>query len=195
MTIIEDIEPPSAARETWAVTRAAFVVVAGALCIIAAGRPPAGAPPSLQAFQARYDTLDRSAQATFRALAESLPELEARRVERGTWPTPDTLADLSPFDGDTYAWTLRVEGPVVAYLGTPRDGGRPFLLHVTEPTTPSTEPTAVDETHHRLADGRMIHVGIWSRPGVTAALEALDRPMLSGWIQYLAATPRPEPRR
>lgn len=195
MTIIEDIEPPSTAREAWAVLRAGFVVVAGALCVIAAGRPPASAAPPLQAFQARYDTLDRSAQATFRALAEALPELEARRVELGAWPAPAALADLAPFDDDSYAWTQRADGPVVVYVGTSRREGRPFLLHVTEPTTPSAEPTTVDETHHRLADGRLIHVGIWSRPDNSASLDALDRPMLSGWIQYLATTPRPESRR
>ncbi len=214
MTYVETIEPPSAARETWAVVRAAFVVVGGALCAVAAGRAPPDAPPALAPFQVRYAELDAASQRTFRAVAEAMPELEALRVDEGRWPTPDALAraGLPPFDGEALAWSLRVEGVYAAYLGLPRvDGGapRPFLVHFAEPGAldPATGVAAearapvVDETHHRLPDGRFVHATIWSRatPCAAGCLDALDRPMLSGWIQYLvgearAADPRPEPR-
>lgn len=210
MTIVETIEPPSAARETWAVLRAAFVVVGGALCVIAAGRAPAGTPPTLPPFQARYATLDAPSQATFRAIAEALPELEARRVDEGGWPTPAALAEagLPPFAGDALRWSLRVEGAYAAYVGVPRgaDAGGAFVVHFAEPAAadpaaaagpPLTAPV-IDETHHRLPDGRMVHATVWSRPpcapSACTAPDPLDRPMLSGWIQYLAADPRPEPR-
>lgn len=198
MSTVETIEPPSVARETWAVARAAFVVVGGALCAIVAGRAPAGAPPPLAAFQAPYAALEAPAQATFRALAESLPELEALRVEQGAWPTPAALAAaaLPPFDGDTYAWALHtLDGGVAAYVGTPRSDARPFLLHLAEqPPAPADRAPVIDETHHRLPDGRFIHVGVWSRPRGAFTADGLDRPVLSGWTHYLAAAPRPEPR-
>jgi hypothetical protein len=89
---------------------------------------------------------------------------------------------------------LRRQGSNVTYLGTPPAGGPAYLLLLQEPPpgTPGDPPdTPPDETHHRLANGTILHVSIWEQPAgrVAADPAVLDRPYLGGWRQILVTPP------
>jgi hypothetical protein len=102
-----------------------------------------------------------------------------------------------------YRWELRREGLVVNYLGVPADGRDPaFLLLVQEPD-PRVPPAAaagqaVDEVHHRLADGTLLHVSTWMRAAAPPAAASgagdlpgvIVEPFARGWTQLLAGAVR-----
>jgi hypothetical protein len=51
---------------------------------------------------------------------------------------------------------------IANYIGIPTDADRPTLvIAFVEPEAGAAEVTEVDETHHKLADGTMIHVGVY----------------------------------
>lgn len=175
-----EIRPPSARAETWAVARAVFHIVYWSALLIsgqaaASGNGTASAPPTLAPLERRFADLEAADQRLFRELREGMAEAEAARSLGGAWPSAAALGTRGvppfaedPIDRARYRWTSLSAKTVTNYLGTPDPAsGRPtFLVIVTEPD-PGTaiDPAAtVDEIHHRLGDGTMIHVTVWTGP-------------------------------
>jgi hypothetical protein len=206
-----EITPPSARREAINVLRMAAVILIVTwvyLADMAAPRARAAAGTDLAPFQKLFPDLDPRGQRMFRSLHEGLLEAENIRSATGAWPTTAILAQggIPPFavdpiaDRDKYAWTFRHEGIYVNYLGRPEALGRPaspglpaFLLLIQEPT-PGVPPdrTPNDEQHHRLANGDVLHVSVWTHAdGARIADGTLSLPQTSGWTQLLAGSAPP----
>ena len=139
-------------------------------------------------------------QRMFRALQEGLLEAEAVRSTTGTWPLPAALATdgIPPFAPDptvktgAYRWSQQQSGPFVNYLGIPERPGTPAWVVLIQEPEDGVPPDQnyEDEEHHRLLDGRMLHVSIWSHPSGAAAPERLTRvPQAEGWQQIYAVSP------
>jgi hypothetical protein len=172
-----EIRPPSAREETWMVARAAFHIVLWSALVVSAetydrNRPSASAPSP---FERRMQELAPEDQRLYRALREGMIEAERRRSATGRWPTPEELAREAvppfapdPIDAARYAWTFARTGTAANYVGTPApsSGREAFVAIMVEPD-PGTAPdpqAIVDEVHHRLADGTMIHATVWMGP-------------------------------
>lgn len=195
-----DVRAPSARRETWMVARAAFHIVYWSALVVSAethgaSRAPAAAAPS--PFERRLAELAPDDQRLYRALREGAVEAERRRSRARRWPTADELAreGIPPFAPDPldrarYTWSFVQTGVAVNYVGLPAASGRePFILVVTEPEAGSAvDPSAqVDDVHHRLADGSMIHVTIWMGPPPTPGRALSVFPPDQGYKQILGA--------
>src|SRR4029077_19233010 len=89
------------------------------------------------------------------------------------WPEPAALSGLpallpasdEPIPSSAYKWTRTQEGLVVNYLAVPSDddAAAAWLLRIQEPD-PNTplDVAPNDEVHHRLPDGTVLHVTIWT---------------------------------
>lgn len=194
------IHSPSAARETSMVARALFFLLYGSALVLSAeirgGGSAEAAPSSI--FERRFQDLDAADQRLYRALREGMIEAESRRSAKGAWPGVASLAQegippfaADPLDHARYTWTARIGATVSNYIGTPAaDSGRKALVVVItepEPGTPSDPLAPVDEVHHRLADGAMIHVTVWMGPPLAEANAPLSvLPIEQGYQQILA---------
>ncbi len=178
-----EIRPPSAMRETAFVARAAFHIVFWSALVIF-GRPSPADPTAAteSPFEVRFDALDGKDQRMVRLLQEGLVEAERRRTDAGMWPTAEALrGELvppfapDPIDDAGYTWRSIARPGIVNYVGTPAAGsGRSELVAiVTEPPpgTPNDPNAVVDEVHHRLADGTMVHVMVFLGPGLGEVTE------------------------
>jgi hypothetical protein len=203
-----EISPPSSRGETLAVLRlAALILGTAALYFTHMAGPGAGGAArgsDLAPFQRRFADLDAKEQRAFRSLQEGLVEAENARDASGRWPEPAALAaqGVPPFSPDPtaprYTWTKLHEGLATEYVGLPETVGLPsYLLQVTEPDpqAPPHAPTPVDEEHHRLSDGTLLHVAVWLHPADSSAdsSRAAGRaaafsvqPAAEGWLQLLA---------
>jgi hypothetical protein len=77
-------------------------------------------------------------------------------------------------------------------LGVPSDSGAPAWLVMVQEPDPSGPPELFqdDQDHHRLVDGTILHVSIWTRPdGVRVPLKAVQVPQNEGWTQLYALEP------
>jgi hypothetical protein len=200
-----EITPPSARREAINVLRMAAVILIVTWVYLAdmasknVASRAGGAGSDLAPFQKLFPDLDPRGQRMFRSLHEGLLEAENIRSATGTWPTTTILAQggIPPFaadpiaDRDKYAWTFRHDGIFINYLGRPASPGLPaFLLLIQEPT-PGVPPdrTPNDEQHHRLANGDVLHVSVWTHAdGARIADGTLSLPQTSGWTQLLAGS-------
>jgi hypothetical protein len=178
---------------------------------------PAGDPGSVAAgaagrdlmpYQKLFASLDAAGQRRFRELREGLLEAENARGASGRWPAAEELArqGVPPFAPGPleargrYAWKLVREGLVINYLGLPEAGGRgrpAWLLWIQEPDPLApADPAPDDETHHRLPDGKVLHVSIWTRAATAAemadamsagnAVRPVPVPPNEGWTQLVA---------
>jgi hypothetical protein len=198
-----EVRPPSARAETWAVARALFHIAYWSALAVSAeahlARPPgaAAAAPLASPFETRFQDLPPEGQRLFRAAQEGVLEAERIRSSSGRWPPVEALARAGvppfapdPIDTAGYAW-LRVEtGTKIDYIGTPRPGSgrQAFYIVLVEPDpgTPVDPFAAVDETHHRLDDGTMIHVTYWMGPPLSDTSEAFSLlPPERGYRQVL----------
>ncbi len=201
-----EILPPSVRAETANVLRFAAAVVA-ILWIYLANTGPGAAgggqePRDLLPYQTLFRDLPPGEQRTFRELQEGLLEAEGARGVTGRWPEAPALAaqGIPPFapdptaKGAAYAWSLRQQGTLINYLGLPAGPSAPaWLLSIQEPE-PGAPPdrSPADEQHHRLADGTVLHVSIWShRDGSRVAAGLFPLPHADGWTQLLAGPPAP----
>jgi hypothetical protein len=189
--------------------------------------PAAGASRDLMPYQRLFISLGGAEQRMFRELQEGLLEAEnVRGAARGggQWPAPAVLAaqGVPPFADAAapgrprYRWEMRHDGLYVGYLGEAAAAAAPaFLVVVQEPdprapADPAAPPAGApnDEVHHRLADGTVLHVGIWMHTAAPAAPAGaagaagaagdtgdmgdalLAAPYARGWTQLLAGTGR-----
>jgi hypothetical protein len=130
----------------------------------------------------------------FRAAQEGVLEAERIRSATGRWPTAEALARdgvppfaPDPIDGAGFVWQSVAGGIKADYVGTPRaDSGRDaFIVILTEPDpgTPIDPQAQVDETHHRLLDGTMIHVTYWMGPPISDLSEPFSLLPPERWKQ------------
>jgi hypothetical protein len=151
-----------------------------------------------------YQTLARqlpeSDQRLFKTLREGLLAAEVDRVRTAAWPEPSDLAAraIAPFasegDGPTYRWTRFQQGAIVNYFGQPRDPSAPaWLLEIQEPEPgirPDTAP--IDEEHHRLSDGTIVHTYVWMHGyGTQIPPGFVRQPQNSGWTEVFSTPPNP----
>ncbi len=164
------VTPPSVQRETRAVALTLLQIVVVSAIAIAASRPSKADPAAgLMADEIAFAKLDTDEQRQYRRALEGLAEIEDARNAKGTWPTIEELAarGVAPFapdpiDRSGYRWTLLRDRLVTNYIGIPTAADRPaFVIAAVEPEAGLAEVVDVDETHHKLADGTMIHVGIY----------------------------------
>ncbi len=200
------VRSPSARRETILVLRALFHIVFWSAVLIALERgtvarnAPGGGGATLTGEELFFRDLDPEGQRLFRAIGEGVVEAEAARSRTGEWPSVEELARrgippfaVDPIDRAGYRWRLLQEGTTVNYFGLARDPGGPTYAIVVlepEPDAPIDPRQVTDEIHHRLADGTLLHVSIWTAPGARDASRALSAPPVEeGWRRITALTP------
>lgn len=167
------VQPPSVQRETKNVGLALLQIAVVSAIAINASRPSKADPASgLQADEIGFGKLDADDQRLFRATLEGLTELEDARNATGAWPAIEALAKRGvppfaedPIDRHGYRWSKVSDKLVTNYLGIPKEAVRStFVIAVVEPEAGAAEVVDEDETHHKLTDGTMIHVGIYRGP-------------------------------
>jgi len=207
------VTPPSARREASAVLRGLFhIVFWSALVIVleriqtssagargggASGRAPGPDRGQMTVDQRAFQDLSVDEQRVFLAVQEGLAEAERIRSDTGAWPTAAALAadGVPPFAPDPldrvgYRWRDLIAGRTVNYLGTPPVGSdrASYLLLILEPEpgVASDPAQPLDEFHHRLGDGALLHVSTWLGPGLGDLTEATARlPVERGWRQIV----------
>ncbi len=192
------VTPPSVKRETKVVAIALVQIVFWSTVAIGATRTSKADPAAgLQADEIAFSKLDADEQRVFRRALEGLAEAEDVRSATGKWPAIEELAarGVAPFTPDPidrhgYRWTLVRDRYVVNYIGIPTPPERPTLIIAgVEPEPGAAELAEVDETHHKLADGTLIHVGVYRGPLRTAPAGPLSQfPFIDGWRRIVAVT-------
>ena len=202
-----EVRPPSARAETWAVARVLFHIAYWSTLAVSAeahdAKQPRVAAALSSPFERSFQDLAPADQRLFRAAQEGVLEAERLRSATGRWPAVEALAraGVPPFAADPidragYAWQRVQTGPKVDYIGVPRAGsGREafyIVLVEPDPGTPNDPLAPVDETHHRLGDGTMIHVTYWMGPPLADTSEAFSLlPPELGFRQVLVGAPAP----
>ena len=150
-------------------------------------------------------------QTMFGALKQSLLDAEAVRASTGRWPEAGAVASLpaampSQEAGRTsgevaasstpmFAWRRQAQGVITHYVGVPGSdsAGAAWMIAIREPEPGVPTDTAPnDEEHHRLPDGTVLHVSIWThRFGAQLDQAFLAQPENGGWTQVLTAPLNP----
>jgi hypothetical protein len=193
---------PGARGEGARVLQAAAAIAVVALLVIGrnGGLKSAADAAGLAPYQLLFTDLAPTEQRMVRQIQEGILEQELARGDGKPWPTPEQLADdgVPPFAADPLnpklTWVLQRDGYNIDYLGVSPDASGPAYLVLylePEPGVPGDPPdTPVDETHHRLRNGVMIHASLWVRPTSPRATgAAITRPFLEGWKQILLGPP------
>lgn len=196
---------PSAKKETVVVIGVAVLVLAAGL-VLAPGptRGPEALPSGeLLPYQRLFSTLPPEDQLRYRELLEGVMEAESLRAESGAWPTVETLitAGIPPFVPNpilkgTLTWAQRGQAPVYNYLGQPNGAGVAWLVLLQESgdRLGKEVPTVadLDEQHHLLSNGEIIHFSVWRRDSASTDDELIILPMTEGWTQILVAPEGPK---
>jgi len=198
------VQSPSVMREGGMVLRAVVHILFWSAALMTASRYHAGASGTVASTGATtpdialFRDLDPDAQRVFRACLEGLSEAEDGRSRGGEWPTVEQLAarKIPPFAPDPldkagYRWKLMRDGALVNYVGTPSSSDRPsFVISILEPDPSVTpDPQAVtDETHHKLRDGMLLHVGVYAGPRTLTSPMATP-PFEEGWRRVTTYNP------
>ena len=198
-----EILPPSVRSETLIVGQIAVVVVAVVGFYLANTAWNTSSTQTRTGDLMPYQVLVRdrpsSDQRMFRELQEGLLEAQRVRSTSGGWPAPAALAvqGIPPFAPDptrpeTYVWTVTQHGTFINYRAAPAVTGVPaWLLLIQEPDRGAPPDRALeDEEHHRLADGAMLHVSIWTHAdGTDLPARFISLPQVEGWTQLRAGSP------
>lgn len=157
---------------------------------------------TLLPFQMLKRDLVTADQAMFEALKQSLVDAEGIRSSTGRWPDAPALASLpktTPGDAGgaaaEYTWQIQNQGVIYHYVGLPaKDASAPaWMIAIKEPEPGVPTDTAPnDEEHHRLPDGTVLHVSVWThRFGGQLDPKFLPQPEAGGWTQVLVAPLNP----
>jgi hypothetical protein len=198
-----EVRSPSVARETGAVLRAVAHIVFWSAALMGAtwgaGAASEAGRTQTAVDEVAFRELDANDQRMYRASLEGLTEAEDVRSRANAWPTVEQLAGKrippfapDPLDRAGYKWTLLHDRTLVNYLGTPDPASkRPTIAIVIVEPDPGTAPdpqAVVDETHHKLKDGTVLHVSIWT--GTKALPGAVSTPAFEdGWRRITMAAP------
>lgn len=193
------VRSPSIARETGNVIRAVLHIVFWSVALLGASwkaRTTGAASSSTAVDEVAFRDMSNDDQRVYRQSLGGLVEAEETRVRDKAWPSADAMAArgippfaADPLDTGKYTWKKLQSCVVVNYVGTPGVAGRPTFLVVAlepEPGAPGDPGAVVDETHHRLGDGTMIHVSIWiggKQPSAAIAQPAYE----DGWRRVTMA--------
>jgi len=183
------------------------VTIVGGYLVLRSSALGDAAGASLTPYQMLVRDLVGPEQLMFGRLQQGVSEAEAVRAQTGRWPEPAALGGLptvlpavlpagdESLPSPAYAWSRAQEGFVVNYLALPSndDASAAWLLRIQEPD-PNTplDVAPNDEVHHRLPDGTVLHVTVWThRFGGRVSRAFLLQPELTGWTQLLMAPVRP----
>ena len=176
---VTTVRGPAGRERAGVLGLAALIVVT--VVVYLALETPAG---SLLPYQTLVGTLVSTDQATFGDLQRELVELEASRAALGRWPDQSGIKSLA-----SYTWSSAREGFFANYLARPANdvSAAGWLLVIQEPDPQAPpDPAPNDETHHRLPDGTVLHVSIWThRFGGQIAPAFVRQPEGAGWTQVL----------
>jgi hypothetical protein len=169
-----------------------LVTVSAYLALRSSALESTGSPADLMPYQTLARDLVSSDQIVFTGLQQTLIRVEGERATASKWPDANTLgATGSP----SYTWTASRQGFFMNYLARPATdaAGTAWLLLIQEPDPLATsDPAPNDETHHRLPDGTVLHVGIWMhRFGGQVPPSFVRQPEVAGWTQVLVAPVAP----
>lgn len=190
-------------NQTWRERAGVFALAGGIISVIAvylALNAAGGRNDSrgLLPYQTLVRTLPEPDQRLFRAIREGLLAAEAERARTKAWPDAPTLAGrgVVPFaptdDGADYRWTLTEQSAIINYLGQPRDPSQPaWLLEIQEPEPGMLpDPAPLDDQHHRLPDGTMLHIYVWMhRFGGQVPAGFVRQPQNTAWIEVFSSVP------
>jgi len=176
----------SKSRERFGVIALGVLIIATVgiyLALRSSALESTGAAGSLMPYQTLVRDLPSSDQALYASLYGQFAGLENARAVTGKWPDAATLELAS------YAWSGARQGFYLNYLAKPASdvSAAAWLLVIQEPDPLATpDPAPNDETHHRLPDGTVLHVGVWShRFGGQVPSDFVRQPEASGWTQVL----------
>jgi hypothetical protein len=184
---------------------AAVTVVVAAYLGLRTAALDSGAGGTLMPYQVLLRDFVSSDQAMFQRLRQSLLDAEAVRAGTGQWPDAGSVASLpitspSPdpsIPAPAYSWTRTQQGIIVNYLGLPGAdaSAAAWLIRIQEPDPLVPADRALnDEEHHRLPDGTVLHVSIWThRFGGQMTPAFFPKPENAGWTQILTAPLAPLP--
>jgi hypothetical protein len=202
-----EVLPPSIEGElVWLFNTAVFILLVVTYIVafetLGSGRVASTGPKDgLLPFQVLFRDLPTADQRMFRAMQEGVGEAERLRAADGAWPTTVSLADAGippfardPLDKSGLRWSERSEGLVVNYLGVPSAGrSQAFLILVQEPDPVTGEkapqPGLVDEEHHLLTNGTLLHVTYWKTAEPSLGPGVLGDPAMAGWTQIRVTSP------
>ncbi len=203
---IQAVRPPSKRNETRRVLAAAALIVSAALGEIAWSRS-SGETARAPEGEVLFADLPFAEQRAFREIQEGLVEAERFRSDKGRWPIASDLAGegvppfaRTPGDPSTRAWTSAEDYTGLNYLGWPTASGERALLVLIQEAGEWAEPgaTGLDEEHHQLAEGDLIHVSVWVSEAKGDPPQAvIAEPKLRGWTRIRIAPPAliQEPKR
>jgi hypothetical protein len=156
---------------------------------------------TLMPYQMLARDLVSADQQMFNRLKQSLLDAEALRASHGRWPEASALTGLPRNAGgeaasaEGMAWREQTGGVITRYVGLPAlDVSAPaWMIAIREPEPGVPTDTAPnDEEHHRLPDGTVLHVSIWThRFGGQVDPAFAPQPELGGWTQVLVAPINP----
>jgi hypothetical protein len=196
-------ETPPAAK-TWR-ERAGVLGLAAAIIVTIAlylALKPAGgdnASRNLLPYQALARSLPDADARQFRAIRSGIVAAESDRARASRWPDPSALAGrgipaFASGPSAEYEWFLLRQGTIVDYFAKPLDPSQPaWLLEIQEPE-PGMPPdrAPLDEEHHRLPDGTVLHIYVWMhRYGGQVPVGFVRQPQTNGWIELFTEPPNP----
>lgn len=192
----------SAGRERYGVLGLAALIVTmvGVYLALRSSALDGAGSGTLLPYQTLVRDLVSSDQATFGDLQKNLIEVEALRARTGRWPEGATITlaaeeRIGAAPASSYKWIGSREGFFLNYLAVPSDdvSAAAWLLVIQEPDPAAVpDPAQNDEEHHRLPDGTVLHVSIWThRFGEQVAREFVRQPQTAGWTQVLMAPRSP----
>jgi hypothetical protein len=197
------VESPSVWREGAGVLRAVTHIAlwSSALMLATWGGNDATAKRSgvTAVDEIAFRELDAEAQRMFGRCNEGLLDAEDQRSRTGAWPAVEAegARNVPPFAADPidrvgYRWKILRDGLLVNYVGVPAAGANRSALAIVvlEPDPGMTpDPQAViDEQHHKLRDGTLLHVSIWT--GGKDLTRAASTPAFEdGWRRITMAAP------
>ncbi len=189
------VQSPSVLRETAGVVRAVVHIVFWSALLMGAswfhGRSAGTAARTATAVdEVAFAALDGDAQRLYRDCLTGLAEAETTRSTTGDWPTVEQLAarKTPPFADAGYRWRMLRDGTLVNYVG--EAANRPaFVISILEPDPgmPIDPQAVVDETHHKLRDGTVLHVSVWTGTK-TLTKPAASPPFEDGWRRITMTT-------
>ncbi len=196
---------PGTHSSSWTERGLVLAAAAGIVSVIAAyvvvnGRNTDDRAKSLLPYQSLTRDLPEPDQQMFRNLRQVLLTAETDRARTGAWPEPSQLArrGVVPFgaaaDTAAYEWSRLQQGAIINYFGRPRDPAQPaWLLEIQEPEPGMPpDPAPLDEEHHRLPDGTMLHAYVWAhRFGGQVPVGFVRQPQNSGWTEVFSTPPDP----
>ena len=179
---------------------AAGIVSVIAVYVVLNGRNAGDRAGTLLPYQVLSRDLPEPDQQMFRSLRQALLVAEGDRARTGAWPLPSALVrqGVAPFaasaESAAYEWSRREQGAIINYVGQPRDPAQPaWLLEIQEPEPGMPpDPAPLDEEHHRLPDGTMLHTYVWThRFGGQIQVGFIRQPQNSGWTEVFSTPPDP----